>query len=91
MRPLSSWIMRGTPTSSRRPKDSRYIQRGQKGYPAPSCPASYVGSQMATLMMAFKLRKEAQKSWRRLEGYKDIPLVLESKRFVDGELSEKRA
>jgi len=46
---------------------------------------------MATLMMAFKLRKKAQKSWRRLEGYKDIPLVLKSKRFVDGELSEKRA
>jgi putative transposase len=46
------------------------------------------GSRAATLSMAFKLCREAEKSWRRLDGMKWIPMVLEDKRFVDGELEE---
>ena len=46
------------------------------------------GSRAATLSMAFKLCLEAEKSWRRLDGTKWIPMVLEGKRFVDGELKE---
>lgn len=49
------------------------------------------GSRSATLSMVFKLAQEAQKNWRRLRGYKMIPLVLENKKFRDGELVEKVA
>ena len=46
------------------------------------------GSRMATLTMVWKLAMEAQKSWRRLMGYQKITLVMEGRRFVDGELEE---
>jgi putative transposase len=46
------------------------------------------GSRAATLSMAFKLCREAEKSWRRLGGTKWIAMVLEGKRFVDGELED---
>ncbi len=46
------------------------------------------GSRMATLTMVWKLAMEAQKSWRRLMGYQHITLVMEGRRFVDGELEE---
>ena len=49
------------------------------------------GSRKATLCMVFKLAQEAQKNWRRLRGYKMIPLVIENKIFRDGELVEKVA
>lgn len=49
------------------------------------------GSHKATLSMVFKLAQEAQKSWRRLRGYKLIPLVLQNKNFRDGELEERVA
>jgi len=49
------------------------------------------GSRKATLSMVFKLAQEAQKNWRRLRGYKMIPLVLENKKFRDGELVDKVA
>ena len=49
------------------------------------------GSRTAALTMVFKLALEAEKTWHRLKGYKLIPLVLEGKRFVDGELEEKAA
>jgi len=49
------------------------------------------GSRQATLSMVFKLAQEAQKNWRRLRGYKMIPLVLENKKFRDGELMDKVA
>jgi transposase-like protein len=49
------------------------------------------GSRDATLSMVFKLCQEAEKSWRLLDGAKWIPLVLEGKRFVDGELNEDAA
>ena len=49
------------------------------------------GSRKATLCMVFKLAQEAQKGWRRLRGYKVIPLVLQNKKFRDGELVERAA
>jgi len=49
------------------------------------------GSREATLSMVFKLCQEAEKSWRSLDGAKWIPMVLEGKRFVDGELDEDAA
>ena len=49
------------------------------------------GSRTATLTMVYKLSLEAEKTWKKLKGYKLIKLVLEQKRFVDGELQEKVA
>jgi len=49
------------------------------------------GSRKATLSMVFKLAQEAQKNWRRLRGYRMIPLVIENKKFRDGELVDKVA
>jgi len=44
------------------------------------------GSRMATLTMVFKLALEAEKTWRRLMGHEQIPLVMAGEKFVDGEL-----
>jgi transposase-like protein len=49
------------------------------------------GSRIATLTMVYKLSLEAEKTWKKLKGYKLLKLVLEQKRFVDGELQEKAA
>ena len=49
------------------------------------------GSRKATLSMVFKLAQEAEKNWRRLRGYKMIPLVLENIKFRDGELVDRVA
>ena len=46
------------------------------------------GSRTATLTMVWKLAMEAQKTWRRLMGYQQITLVMEGRRFVDGELEK---
>jgi len=46
------------------------------------------GSRVATLTMVFKLALEAEKTWKRLRGHKQIELVMQGKRFVDGELQE---
>jgi transposase-like protein len=46
------------------------------------------GTRMATLAMVFKLVLEAQKTWKRIKGYEFIPLVLENKKFVNGDLEE---
>jgi|SRR5579864_5364116 len=46
------------------------------------------GSRTATLTMVFKLALEAEKTWRRLTGHKQIELVMAGRRFVDGELQE---
>ena len=35
--------------------------------------------------MVFKLAREAQKTWKRLKGYRLIPRVLEGDIFIDGE------
>jgi len=34
--------------------------------------------------MMFKLGQSAEKRWRRLNGHKQITLLLEGKKFVDG-------
>jgi transposase-like protein len=49
------------------------------------------GSRIATLTMVFKLTMEAARTWKKLKGHKLILLVLENKKFVDGELSEEVA
>jgi hypothetical protein len=41
--------------------------------------------------MVFKLALEAEKTWHRLKGYKFIPLVLDGRKFVNGELEKKAA
>ncbi len=46
------------------------------------------GSRQATLTMVFKLALEAEKTWRRLTGHKQIALVMAGRKFVDGELQE---
>ncbi len=43
------------------------------------------GSRQATLMMVYKLAREAEKRWRRLNGHHFIVKVLRGVRFVDGE------
>ena len=47
------------------------------------------GSRAATLSMVFKLTMEAAKTWKRLKGHQLILLVLENKKFVDGELVQE--
>ena len=49
------------------------------------------GSRIATLTMVFKLTMEAAKTWKKLKGHQLILLVLENKKFVDGELTEEVA
>ena len=49
------------------------------------------GSRIATLTMVFKLTMEAARTWKKLKGHQLILLVLENKKFVDGELSEEVA
>ena len=47
------------------------------------------GSRKATLTMVFKLGREAEKRWRKINGYKLIPKVIAGVEFKDGiELSE---
>jgi putative transposase len=46
------------------------------------------GSRTATLTMVFKLAREAEKHWRRINGYAQIVHILEGKKFVDGELKQ---
>jgi len=41
-----------------------------------------------TLTMVFKLALEAKRTWKRIKGYEFIPLVLENKKFVEGDLEE---
>ena len=49
------------------------------------------GSRIATLTMVFKLALEAQKHWRRLQGFELIPKVVTGVRFVDGEEQTQQA
>jgi transposase-like protein len=46
------------------------------------------GSRTATLTMVFKLAQEAQKTWKKLKGYNLMPLVLQKRVFINGELQE---
>jgi transposase-like protein len=43
------------------------------------------GSVETTLTMVFKLAREAEKSWRKLRGYRMVPFVLAGEKFIDGE------
>ena len=43
------------------------------------------GSRMATLTMVFKLALEAEKHWRRINGYRLLAKVIEGVKFADGE------
>src|ERR1700675_871890 len=49
------------------------------------------GSRIATLTMVFKLALEAQKHWRRLQGFELIPKVVVGVQFVDGEEQTQQA
>ena len=49
------------------------------------------GSRIATLTMVYKLSLEAEKTWKKLKGYKLLPLVLKEVKFIDGELLEEAA
>ena len=46
------------------------------------------GSRMATLTMVFKLTREAEKCWRRLNGRTLILEVINGTRFIDGEMKK---
>jgi hypothetical protein len=37
--------------------------------------------------MVFKLSFEAQKTWKKIKGYKWIPQIIEGATFVDGEIA----
>ncbi len=47
------------------------------------------GTRLATLTMVFKLCKEAEKTWKKIKGYRLIAKVIEGVRFVDGELTDE--
>jgi putative transposase len=47
------------------------------------------GTRLATLTMVFKLCKQAEKTWKRIKGYRLIAKVLQGVRFVDGELVDE--
>jgi transposase-like protein len=47
------------------------------------------GTRVATLTMVFKLIREAQRTWRKLDGSKHLELVRADRRFVDGVLQEE--
>ena len=49
------------------------------------------GTRKATLAMVYKLCREAEKSWRKLDGFKLIPLVEAGKKFVNGEQVDEAA
>ena len=43
------------------------------------------GSRTATLAMVFKLAREAEKSWRKINGYELIVKLIQGVTFIDGE------
>lgn len=49
------------------------------------------GTRKTTLAMVYKLCREAERSWRRLRGYKHIPLVEAGIKFVNGERVDENA
>lgn len=46
------------------------------------------GSRLATLTMVFKLATQAEKHWRRINGYELIPKIIQGIRFKDGVLEQ---
>ncbi len=49
------------------------------------------GNRLATLTMTFKLTREAEKHWRRINGYELIVKVFDGVRFKNGIEEEKAA
>ncbi len=49
------------------------------------------GTRAATFAMVYKLCREAEKGWRKLDGFKFIPLVEAGVKFVNGEQVDKAA
>lgn len=49
------------------------------------------GTRKATLAMVYKLCREAEQGWRKLDGYKLIPLVEAGIKFVNGEKVDEAA
>ena len=49
------------------------------------------GTRLATLTMVYKLAKEAQKTWKKIKGYAQIPLVMNRTRCIDGEMEQAGA
>jgi putative transposase len=49
------------------------------------------GTRKATLAMVYKLCREAEQSWRKLDGFKLIPLVEAGIKFVNGERVDEAA
>ena len=49
------------------------------------------GSRKATMMMVFKLAEQAQKHWRRINGYQLITKVIEGTVFKDGTIEKTKA
>ena len=47
------------------------------------------GTRLATLTMVFKLGLEAQKTWKKIKGYRLIPLVLQGVTCINGEIPEE--
>jgi putative transposase len=47
------------------------------------------GTRLATLAMVFKLALEAQKTWKKIKGYRLIPKVLHGATFINGELPDE--
>lgn len=47
------------------------------------------GTRLATLTMVFKLCKQAEKTWKKIKGYRLIAKVIKGVRFVDGELVDE--
>lgn len=50
-----------------------------------------LGTRAASLAMAFKLIKEAEKSWRKIAKWQQLELVREGREFKNGELVEESA
>ena len=48
------------------------------------------GSRTATLAMVYKLCLEAEKTWHKLKGHKMIELVIQGKKFTNGELVDEK-
>jgi len=46
------------------------------------------GTSAETMTMVFKMIQSAEKRWRKLRGFKHIPLVLEGRRFINGVLDD---
>jgi len=57
-------------------------------HPAKAGQTKGCGSRLATLTMVFKLATQAEKHWRRINGYQLISKVMQGVRFVDGQLME---